>query len=403
MAEDKKPKIDLKSRLQKMGGPGAATPPPPIAGIPQASPSRPPPPVMARPTPQPGIPGAPISIPPPSGIPKPPMSSRPVSLDANNPLAAMGQPLRQQTGAPPAYQAQRIEVDEIAIHSARSSARKQGFVGGLFLAVVLGGLGYVTGGAQQQGADRKKSSSDAHELAGDVIKAKGVLDDIKGKLSDGGKSLLADRKYPVDLGKTLSGMVVDFSGDKLFGRRFSGVPADTLKALMDFMARVAAFNNKRELVVSLLTSTKLQKSITEDLARPAGQSPVTLVAVVDKDTPGGACRIASLVKPIAPNDTLGKTLRFTNPLGGSGDVELPILQDPKIPASGAVIPIIPTSFDKVCPSPVKGAQTQLLSTMNSLIDDIQGQPPNPDYPEQGATPGLSAQAATIADGLNKVN
>ena len=155
-------------------------------------------------------------------------------------------------------------------------------------------------------------------------------------------------------------------------------------------------------MVSLLTSTKLQKSITEDLARPAGQSPVTLVAVVDKDTPGGACRIASLVKPIAPNDTVGKTLQFVNPLGGSGNVELPILQDPKIPASGAVIPIIPTSFDKVCPSPVKGAETQLLSTMNSLIDDINGQPANQDI-GQDATPGLSGQAGSIADALSKVN
>jgi hypothetical protein len=402
MAEDKKPKIDLKSRLQKMGGPGAATPPPPVAGVAPgagASPSRPPPAMAARP---PAIPGAPISIPAPSGIPKPPMSSRPVAIDANNPLAAMGQPLRQQTGAPPAQHAQRIEVDEMAVVQARSGARKQGFIGGLVLAVVVGGLAYVTGGAQQQGADRKKSTQDAHELAGDVLKAKTTLDDIKGKLTDGGKSLLGDRKYPTDLGKTLSGMVVDFSGDKLFGRRFSGVPADTLKSIMDFMARVEAFNNKKDLVVSLLTSAKLTKSITEDLARPAGQSPVTMVAVVDKDTPGGACRLAALVKPINPNDQLGKTLQFVNPLGGSGNVELPILQDPKIPGSGAVIPIIPTSFDKVCPSPVKGAETQLLSTMNSLIDDINGQPANPDT-GQDATPGLSGQAGSIADALSKVN
>ena len=397
MAEDKKPKIDLKSRLQKMGGPGAATPPPPVVGgpaIPASSPSRPPPPVMARPALAPG------SIPAPSGIPKPPMSSRPVAIDASNPLAAMGQPLRQQTGAPPAYQAQRIEVDEIAIHSARSSARKQGFVGGLFLAVVLGGLGYVAGGAQQQGADRKKSSADAHELAGDLVKAKSVLDDIKVKLTDGGNSLMGARKYPTDLGKTLSGMVVDFSGDKLFGRRFSGVPADTSKALMDFIARVEAFNNKRELVVSLLTSAKLTKTITEDLARPAGQSPITVVAIVDKDTPGGAGRVALLVKPMMPNDPIPKTLLFSNPLS-SGNAELPILQDPKIPGTGAVIPIIPTSFDKVCPSPVKGAETQLLSTMNSLIDDIKGKPATDEDPN--GKPGLSDLAGSIADQLNKVN
>jgi hypothetical protein len=400
MADDKKPKIDLKSRLQKMGGPGAATPPPPAAGIPAPSPSQAPPPVIARPVPAPGAPVAPPSIPPPSGIPKPPMSSRPVALDPNNPLAAIARPI-QSAPAPAAPAMQRIEVDELAVQQARGSARRQGFIGGLVLAVVIGLVAYVAGGAQQQGADRKKSTQDAHDLAVDILKAKGTLDDLKGKLTDGGKSLLGDRKYPEGLGKQLSDIVVDFSGDKLFGRRFSGVPADTLKSLMDFMARVETFNNKKDLVVSLLTSTKLKQSIVEDLSRPAGQSPVTIVAVVDKDSPGGACRVAALVKPINPNDQLGKTLQFVNPLG-SGNVELPILQDPKIPGSGAVIPIIPTSFDKVCPSPVKGAETQLLSSMNALIDDIQGQKGNPDY-GQDATPGLSDQAAAIADALNKVN
>ncbi len=397
MAEDKKPKIDLKSRLQKMGGPAAATPPPPMAGVPLPSPSAPPPAV--RSVPAPGAPVPPPSVPPPSGIPRPPLSTAPTAIDPNNPLAAVAKPFTP-TRAPAAAQAQRIEVDELAVQQARTAARKQGFLGGAVLAVILGLIGYVGGTASQQGADRKKSTQDAHDLAADLLRAKDSLDKMKDKLSEGGKSLLGEKKYPADLGKQLSEMNVDFGGDKLFGRRFSGVPAEALKSLMDFITRVQALNNKKDLVVSLLSSPKLKQQITDDLAMSGKGEPVTLVVVVDKDTPGGATRLASLVTPIKPDDQLPKELTFMNPIG-SGNVKLPMLQDPKIPKDGAVIPVIPTSFDKVCPSPVKGAETQLLSSMNSLIDDIQGQKGGDEDPN--VKPGLSDQAAKIADALNKIN
>ncbi len=340
------------------------------------------------------------------GIPRPPASVRPANLDPNNPLAAVAGYRPQQSAPSPAMAAQRIEVDELAVVQARSGARKQGFIIGMVLAVVAGLVAYVAGGAQQQGSDRKKSTQDAHDLAGDISKAKATLDDLKGKLTAGGQTLLGDHKYPVDLGKQLSGIVVDFSGDKLFGRRFSGVPADTLRDLMDFMTRVQALNNKKDLVVSLLSSTKLKDAITQDLAiSAAGKgSAVTLVAVVDKDTPGGACRVASLTVPIKPDDQLPKTLKFLNPINGS-NAELPLLTDPKIPPSGALIPIVPTSFDKVCPSPAKGAETQLLSSMNSLIDDIAGQKgtDDPNNPITEPKPGLSDSAAKLIDSLSKVN
>jgi hypothetical protein len=390
MADDKKPKIDLKSRLQRMGAPGGATPAPAPVN-PGVSPSRPPP-MGGRPIPPP-------SVPPPSGIPKPPASSTGM-LDPTNPLAAVAQPFKQPAApAPPV--AQRIEVDEGAVHQARSSARRQGFLGGLVLAVVVGAVGWVGGTASQQGTDRKKSAQDAHDLSADLTKAKASLDTMKDKVTAGGKSILGDRKFPNDLGPALSGLVVDFGGDKLFGRRFSGVPADTTRLLMDFIARVQGLNDKKDLIVSLLS--KLQKPVTAELARPAGQEPVTLVAVVDKDTPGGALRLASLVTPIGPSDQLPSDMLFANPIG-AGNVKLPRLNDPKIPKDGAAIPVIPTSFDKVCPSPVKGAESQLISSMNSLIDDIQGQKGS----DTGdvvtdSKPGLSEIAGKLADELGKVN
>jgi hypothetical protein len=269
------------------------------------------------------------------------------------------------------------------------------------LAVVLAVVGYVAGTASQQGADRKKSSQDAHELAGDLTKAKTSLDQIKERVTSGGKSILGERRFPTDLAPALSGIVVDFGGDKLFGRRFSGVPADTTRLLMDFIARVQGLNDKKELIVALLT--KLQKPVTEALARPPGQEPVTLIGIVDKDTPGGALRLATLVTPIAPTDQVPSDLLFQNPIA-SGNVKLPRLNDPKIPPSGAAIPVIPTSFDKVCPSPVKGAESQLISSMNSLVDDIQGQKGSESSDVvTDSKPGLSEIASKLADQLSRVN
>jgi hypothetical protein len=399
MAEDKKPKIDLKSRLQKMGGPAGATPPPPAAL--GSSPGSQPPP-MHRSGPS-VAPVPPPSVPPPTGIPHAAASG--AALDPNNPLAAVAQPFKQQTAAsvaPVIAQPQRIEVDEGAVHAARSSARKQGLVVGLLLGAVVGGIAWVGGTASQQGSDRAKGVKDAHELGTDLLKAKESLDQIKTKVTDGGKSLMGDRKFPADLAQQLSAINVDFAGDKLFGRRFAGVPADTTTGLFDFITRVQSLNDKKDLIVALLN--KLQKPITEELSRPAGQEPISLVVVVDKDAAGGGTRLAPLVNPIMPDDKNGvpNQLLFANPLG-SGNVQLPRLSSDKIPKDGAAIPVVPTSFDKVCPSLAKGQIAQLVTSMNSLVGDIQGQGGETGDVVSDAKPGLSDQAAKLADALNKVN
>jgi hypothetical protein len=222
---------------------------------------------------------------------------------------------------------------------------------------------------------------------------------MKEKVTAGGKSLIGDRKFPADLAKDLSGMHVDFAGDKLFGRRFAGVPADTTTGLFDFITRVQALNDKKDLIVALLN--KLQKPITEELSRQG--SPITLVAIVDKSSGDMGTFLASLVTPINPEDKAGvpDKLTFTNPRGG-GNATLPRLTGDKIPPTGAALTVLPNTFDKVCPSPVKGQITQLMASMNSLIDDIQGQKGD-DSVGLDAKPGVSDLASKLADSLNKVN
>ena len=404
MADDRKPKIDLKSRLQKMGGPGGATPPPPgIGSVP--SPAMPPP-MRSGGAGLSSVPPPAASVPPPSGIPKPMMpSSRAPALDPSNPLAAVAQPYRNQAaGAVPALaQPQRIEVDEVAVMQARSGGFKRGAVAGIVVGMAFGVLGYFGGSAQTQAGARAQGIRDAHDLAVDIGKAKDALDQLQQKVQDGGKSLIGERKFPADLPKQLSDLNVDFGGDKLFGRRFSGVPADTTRELFDFITRVQALNDKKMLVISLLN--KLQKPITEELSRPAGQLPISYVVVLDQNTGNSGAFLAALGTPIAPDDPKGvpSNLMFANPRG-SGNVQLPRLVGDKIPKDGAAVTVVPNTFEKICPSTTRGQIAQLMSSMNSLVDDIAGQKAEAGGDVITETKaGLEEVAAKLADSLSKVD
>ncbi|MBV9946362.1 MAG: hypothetical protein JOZ69_05915 [Myxococcales bacterium] len=407
MAEQQKPKIDLKSRLQRMG-PAPAGSTPPTAG--QApGPSALPPAARSVPPAIPGGSGAPV--PPPPGIPIAGRSGPTPALDPRNPLAAVAGPGFKPAGAAAAApmavaiaQPQRIEVDEAGVRQARSGGRKQGIVIGLVLAVGAGAVCWVGGTASQQGAARAQGVHDAHDLAADLTKAKDSLDQLKKNLQDGTKSLVSDRKYPDDLGQKLAAVNVDFGGDKLFGRRFSGVPADTTRNLFDFITRVQALNDKKDLVVALLG--KLQKPIKEELARPAGQLPIQYAVIVDKDTPNLGAFIAPLVTPIVPgagDSAIPNELTFTNPRS-SGNAKLPRLATDRIPREGAAITVAPNTFEKVCPSSQRGQIAQLVASMNSLIGDIEGQKPAEGGDVITETkPGLGEVAVKLADSLNKVN
>jgi hypothetical protein len=328
-------------------------------------------------------------------------------LDPSNPLAAAVQPSFRPSQPPVAAHAavhkpQVIEMDEGTVEQARSTTRKRWVMITLISGIVFLGLGWMAGGANNDGLARKKGVQDAHDLAADIVNAKKSLDDMKAALTAGGQSILGDRKFPVDLQKKLTDMNVDFGGDKLVGRRFTAIPPATAADLFDFITRVAALNDKKLLIVGLLS--KLQKPITEELARPPNQNPITLVVVVDKNTPDVGTFLAPLVTPIIPDEKtpIPDKFKFVNPKGG-GNAELPRLSDVKIPAGGAAISVQPRTFDAACPSMTKGQETQLLTSMNSLIGDIQGQ-----KAAAGGDavvddkPGLSDIAQTMADALNNV-
>ncbi len=410
MAEEKKPKIDLKARLGK--GAGGATPPPPVAGIPvpavpsagagaaagmggvpQSSPS--------------GSPGAHGGLPVPPGIPvgPPPAFGRMggAAIDPSNPLAAAATPYRAPAPPPPP-QPQRIEVDEMAVHEARKGARKQGLIAGLVAAAVLGAIGYIAGGAVETNRGRQKSVGDAKSLATDVAKSRDQLKTIADKVEAGKNSLLKDKKFPDTLAKELGGINVDFDGNKLAGVRFSGFPQETTSTLIEYITLVQTLNDRKTAIIGLLQ--RLQKPITEQLT--SGQkTTINYVVLFGKQDPSRNpfALLAPLQKPIeAANPTaiaLPPEFTATDPLTRQ-NLSVPKYTKGDLDKPSAVY-VLPKSIEAACPSETSGSIAQLGSQLSRVLTDIRGEQaaPGGDVVTE-SKPGLTDRAEKLVTSLNRV-
>jgi hypothetical protein len=410
MAEEKKPKIDLKARLGK--GAGGATPPPPVAGIPV--PAGPP---AAGASSQAGLAPVPQSsptgssaggaLPVPPGIPvgpPPAFGKMPgAAIDPSNPLAAAATPYRAPAPPPPP-QPQRIEVDEMAVQEARKGARKQGLMAGLVAAAVLGAIGYIAGGAMETNKGRQKSVGDAKSLAGDVAKSRDQLKTIADKVEAGKNSLLKDKKFPDTLAKELGGINVDFDGNKLAGVRFSGFPQETTSTLIEYITLVQTLNDRKTAIIGLLQ--RLQKPITEQLT--AGQkTTINYVVLFGKQDPSRNpfALLAPLQKPIeAANPTaiaLPTEFTATDPLTRQ-NLSVPKYTKGDLDKPSAVY-VLPKSIEAACPSETSGSIAQLGSQLSRVLTDIRGEQaaPGGDVVTE-SKPGLTDRADKLVTSLNRV-
>lgn len=402
MAEEKKPKIDLKARLGKTSAgqvppgptpaPGAVIPAP-TASVPGAMPA---PASSPSRTPPPPAVGVPIGPPPftPSG--------RPAPIDPSNPLAAVAAPPAPRS-APAVSMAPapaRIEIDEASIAEARKGALKQGVLIGAIMAAVFGAIGYFAGGAQEQAAGRSKAAQDAVSLAADAEKAKATLKELADKVDQGRTMLVKERKFPSALAKELGGINVAFDGTELAGRRFSGFSTETTSGLVDFITSVQELNDRKDLVVTMLS--KLEKPISEQLAG-AGGSKVQHVVLLDKDPSQNTFAIlAPLTQPIEINPariTMPNDFTAVNPL--NKQVVTASNYKKGDPAKNAVY-VLPKSFDGACPSETAGAIAQLATQLGRLVGDIRGAGNEQEFAAPDQKAGLLERADRLIDGLKKV-
>jgi len=397
MADDKKPKIDLKARLGKTAVPAAApTPAPaPVAvtpsgrPMPMPAPSRPPE-ALGSYGAGPGAGAGPGGLPIPAamgsspgvggvgGLPIPNMGqpqygAPQAGFDPSNPLAAAVAPQYQQRAPAPAHEPQRIEFDDLSLQQASKGGLKKGIIIGSVFAVALGVIGYAVGGAAEQSSSHAIAKAGAVDLANNATKARDQLKALADKMEAGRKQLITDRKFPDTLARDLAAINVDFDGKQLAGRRFSGFSTETTASLVDFITSVQGVNDRKQVIQSLLTT--LQKPITEQLAIPVGQIKINYVVAVDKDPKGNVAGFLShLAEPIAVSGQavdLPAQFTFANP-GGAGNTQLPNFKSGDIGAKPAAIYIVPKTFDTVCPSATGGQTAQLVIQLGNFINDLKG-------------------------------
>ncbi len=384
MADDKKPKIDLKARLGKTT---AAPTPAPAPVAPQVTPSGRPMP-MPQEVPQVTPSGRPMPMQAPVGLKVPtPMASagglpipggfappgQPGGYDPTNPLAAAvaAAPYQAQRAPAPPPEPQRIEIDDLTLKQVSGSALKKGIVIGAVFAVFLGGVGYVAGGASEQAAGRTKSKEGAADLAVNAAKARDQLKKLAEKMTDGRTQLVVNHKFPDTLSADLGGINVDFDGKQLEGRRFSGYSTDTTRELVEFITAVQGVNERKMLIQGLLN--RLKKPITDQFSVPPGQTKINYVVAVDKDPHGNVAGFLSrLVDPITSTGgdvTLPPELTFANP-GGGGNAKAAPFKNGDIFTKHEAIYIVPKTFDTVCPSATGGQVAQLGAQISSFIAEV---------------------------------
>lgn len=395
MAEDKKPKIDLKARLGKTG----------LNQVPGAAPSG------AIPAPPVSVPAPASSIPAPTGLPIAPQSVPVPMAAASAPamggdplgLAGMGTPFRPSAAAaapvaPP--QPQRIEMDEGTIQEARSGAFKKALGAGVVLAALFGVVGYVAGGAGEKSNGRAAAKEDAKTLESRVVASKATLENLQ-KKTEAAREALAKGEFPEQYTKELGGINVDFTGAELGGRRFSGFKVETTKQLVSYITGVQQVNDHKDAIARLLS--RLEKPMKEQLTNKDKATIGFVILVGRKDANGNPY---GLLAPLSPPLSLPKAklelpneFTFVDPESANrsnGKVDRykgGALDKP------AAIYVNPGTIEKAFPSERSTAAGQLAVKLAEFITEIKGQGAGDPNVVQDSKPGLIEQADILIKGL----
>jgi hypothetical protein len=387
MVDDKKPKIDLKARLGKTG----MVPPAAASG--------------AIPGPPNSVPGSPVSIPAPmqsGSIPGPALGSTPPPM-----MGGLGGQFRPAPSAAPAMmmaapappQPQRIEMDESTLEDARKGAFKKALAAGAVLSVMVGAVGYVAGGALEKSNGRAIAREDAKALEADVVKSKATMETIL-KLTEDAKATLAKGEFPDAVAKDLGGITIDFDGQKLGMRRFSGFKVETTQKLVAYVTAVQETNNNKGAILRALT--RLEKPMKEQIAAKDKTSIGYVVIVGTKDPSGN---VAALLAPLEVPLQVAKTkidlpaeFSFIDPASSTrGKAKLERYKSGNLDKPSALY-VSPGSIERAFPSERSTISGQLIVKLTEMITSIKGEAKVPDMVTD-PKPGMMERADKLIDGL----
>jgi hypothetical protein len=342
--EDKKPKIDLKSRLgKKTGSPPAVGSVPPPVGVPK--------------------PSVPVGMPNPSRVPAPPFASAPPAasvprIDTSNPYGSMAPqavPLRVEP------QTIKIEMGDDFV-AAQKSGRTKVLVLSLFTAAIGAALGFAGGGI----SERDKAADAAVVGAGELTTKVEATTKKANELADilkSAKEKLSKSTFPEDEVSKLGAINLPFAAADLNGKGIGRFNGPTLAMLIDFSTIVDKVNDQKEKLQNVLSGNK--KAVQDFL--DSQTKPMVRWSVVLGNGPGGPWATMQPVptpflakdgeKPKWPDD-----LRI--PVGDKQAVLKRYNSGNPISEDGLYIPVDPASQGSVC-------STSVVTTLRRELGDLE--------------------------------
>lgn len=342
MADEKKPKIDLKARLGKktVTAPGGPTIPPPV-GIPR----------------------------PPGGVPVPPFGAaqRPApKVDASDPYAAIS------ADAAPArakHQAIKVEMSEEVVQAQRKG-RARVIVLAVATAVVGGAVGYSIGSGVERNKGAQNAVAGAHELAKKVDKANGELEKLADVLKSANEKL-ADNKFPSKEVSELGAVNIPFEGADLVGMGMGRFKPQLVNMLIMFAGGTKDVNDQKDNIRDLLSG---EKTAIDDFLSQRTKPKVRWAVYLKPGAYGPWAEMQPLPKPfLVSSNQKGKPYSWpkTFELTDSGKkykLDRYTGGDPKVEASNPkIIPVDPTSQGAVCPSDVLMKLRQELGKVETTL------------------------------------
>jgi hypothetical protein len=270
MADEKKPKIDLKARLGKAQ---AAAQVPMVPG--------------SRPSTS-GL--GPGSVPPPPGK----FGLGTASQPSTDPFGAPVQPTPMQSQPPPAGATIKIEMDDEVVRAHSKGGRRVAMAASVTLLFGLA-IGFVWGGRSESGKQTEIAIQGAKDLVVDVDKSQAKIRELSDKIDLAYKDL-KDKKFPDSFSADLGGLSIPFGAEKLEGRGTGKFNGRCLKLLFSYTQDVEALNDRKDALKNLFAG---QKKAIADAMVSASSPKVSWVVFAQKSPAHGPLAILA---PIAPKD-----------------------------------------------------------------------------------------------------
>lgn len=354
MAEDNKPKIDLKARLGKktvsapVPGPSASIPPP--AGV-----------ATGIPRPSVGVPAPPFQ---PSVSPSRPAPA-PVQVDPSNPYGAIAPAVAPR--AEPA--AIRIEMSDDVMR-AQSGGKKKILVLAVVTAVIGGFVGFTLGGASERGKGTEAAIQGAKELVKDVEAANAKITELADTLKSA-REKLAKAQYPEEEVTKLGGLNIPFSGTNLAGKGIGRFKSDVLAMLVEFASASHEANDSKGDLQRFLSS---QKKGVQDFLDSQTKPQVRWSVVVGNSPLGPIASMQPIPTPFPLAGDANKKWLDAFEVPGEKGKKLTIKRYFKGDPAGedpTFIPVDPTTQALVCPA---DALIRLRGRVSDLEEVMRGNP-----------------------------